>query len=656
MWLWIGIEESCGRVIRGNNTMEKYISDKPLGAIYSKEGTLFRVFSPLRDDIRLRLYKDARTLKRREIPMTKEDDGTFYAYVEGDLDGYFYTYLVQNRYEVTDPYSYGSSINSVRSAILDLPKTNPDGWEDHTEPGIIRAVDSIIYEVHIKDFTYSKTSGVKNRGTYLGFVEEGTKYGELSTGIDHLKELGITHVHLMPIYDFLTVKEDREFFFDDDNYNWGYDPELYNVLEGSYSLNPHDPKERIREFKTLVMKLHQSGMKVVMDVVYNHTYRSIDSNFNILLPNYYYRINSDGSFSNGSGCGNEFESRNPMGRRFIIDSLKYWVNEFKIDGFRFDLMALIDIETMEEAVKELRKLKDDILIYGEPWTGGITTLPSNKTTSKGTQGRLGFGVFNDNFRNAVKGDNDGHGLGFAQGNLDERFATETGIAGSIYYDDGHIGFAASPKESINYVNSHDNLILQDKLLKILPNKEKSEYIRYNKFIHSILFLSQGVPFIHAGNEFMRTKDGHENTYNSPISINKIDWSLKEKNNELFQFMKELILFRKENHEFRMDNAKEIKNRLKFLRQEGSCFVLAYTIKSNGNYLLIIHNANPNPCLMPHSLIQRHIKTQDERTVEDVAIVPIFNENGRVKETTQYTHPHGIETPRHSTYVYRLEVK
>lgn len=642
--------------VRRNKEMDKYITDKPLGAIYSKEGTLFRVFSPLRDDIKLRLYTDATTLMRSEFSMSKGVDGTFEVFIEGDLDGYFYTYIVQNRYEVTDPYSYGSSINSIRSAIIDLQSTNPAGWEDHSEPGIIRAVDSIIYEVHIKDFTYSRTSGAENRGSYLGFVEEGTNYKGYSTGIDHLKELGITHVHLMPIYDFLTVREEREFFFDEKNYNWGYDPELYNVLEGSYSLKPEDPKERIREFKTLVMKLHEAGMKVVMDVVYNHTYRSLDSNFNIILPNYYYRISSDGSFSNGSGCGNEFESRNPMARRFIIDSLKYWINEYKIDGFRFDLMALIDIETMEEAVVQLRELKEDVLIYGEPWTGGITTLPSNKTTSKGSQGKLGFALFNDNFRNAIKGDNDGLGLGFAQGNLDERFATETGIAGSIYYDDGHIGFAGSPKETINYVNSHDNLILQDKLLKIFPNRDKIEYVRYNKFIHSILFLSQGVPFIHAGNEFMRTKAGHENTYNASISINRIDWSLKEDNYELFKFMKELICFRKENSEFRMEDSGEIKTKLKFIRQEGGCFVLAYTIKSNGNYLLVIHNANPNPCLMSHSLIQKHIKSQDNRKIEDLAIVPIFNEGGRISQTTKYTHPHGIETPRYSTYVYRLVIK
>jgi len=635
--------------------MDNFITHKPLGAIYSKDGTMFRVFSPLRDDIKLRLYESSKTLKRREFPMTKRDDGTFDIMINEDLDGYFYTYLVQGMYEVTDPYSVGASVNSLRSAVIDMSKTNPIGWENHSEPGIVKAVDSIIYEVHVKDFTFSITSGVRNRGTYLGFVEENTKYKNFSTGIDHLKELGITHVHLMPIYDFLTVKEERVHFFDDYNYNWGYDPELYNVVEGSYSLNPEDPKERIREFKTLVMKIHQAGIKVVMDVVYNHTFRSIDSNFNTILPNYYYRIRDDGTFSNGSGCGNEFESRNPRVKRFIIDSLKHWVTEYKIDGFRFDLMALIDIDTIEEAIVEIRKMKEDIIIYGEPWTGGITTLPSNKTTSKGSQSKLGFSLFNDNFRNAIKGDNDAYKIGFAQGNLDERFATETGIAGSIYYDDAHIGFAQNPGESINYVNSHDNLILQDKLIKILPNKGNDEYIRYNKFIHSILFLAQGVPFIHAGNEFMRTKAGHENTYNAPISINEIDWSLKEKNYELFLYMKDLILFRKENKEFRMESKDEIKSKLKFLRQDGGCFVLAYTIRSNGNYLLVIHNANPTPCLMSYLSIQKHIKAQDERVINDLSIIPIFNEKGIVKESTKYNHPHGIETPLYSTYVYRLVI-
>lgn len=630
-------------------------TDKKLGFDYSKEYTIFRVFAPSRNNIKLRIYQGPQSLKRQEYQMVKNEDETFECRVEGDLKGYFYTYLVENEYEVSDPYSIGTSLNSIRSAIIDLKDTNPDGFLNHKEPKELARVDSVIYEVQIKDFTVCRSSGIESRGTFKGFIEEGSRINGLSTGLDHLKDLGVTHIHLMPVNDFISSREEIEYAFNEDNYNWGYDPEHYNVVEGSFSTDPANPITRIREFKEMVMKLHEKGFKVILDVVYNHTFRAKDSNFNILAPNYYYRTLPDGTFSNGSGVGNELDSQKPMVRKFIIDSLKYWMNEFRVDGFRFDLMALIDIDTIEEAVKELRKIKKDVLIYGEPWMGGITTLLDSKTTSKGSQSRLDFALFNDNFRDAIKGDNDGYRLGFAQGNLDEKTSVETGIAGSIYYDASRIGFTNNARESINYVNSHDNLIIQDKLLKVFPHKKEDELKAYNKFIFAILFLSQGVPFIHAGNEFLRTKEGFHNSYNSPLAINKIDWTLKEKNLDVYNYIKDLIEFRKSYKEFRMDTGDEIREKLRFVLDTSHCNTITYTIKNNGGYLLIIHNANSFSCIMPHSLIKKHIQAIDNRKLVQLEIRTLFNQDGIVRTNETFKHPHGIEVKPINTSVFELKV-
>lgn len=630
-------------------------TDKKLGFDYSKEYTIFRVFAPSRNNIKLRIYQGPQSLKRQEYQMVKNEDETFECRVEGDLKGYFYTYLVENEYEVSDPYSIGTSLNSIRSAIIDLKDTNPDGFLNHKEPKELARVDSVIYEVQIKDFTVCRSSGIESRGTFKGFIEEGSRINGLSTGLDHLKDLGVTHIHLMPVNDFISSREEIEYAFNEDNYNWGYDPEHYNVVEGSFSTDPANPITRIREFKEMVMKLHEKGFKVILDVVYNHTFRAKDSNFNILAPNYYYRTLPDGTFSNGSGVGNELDSQKPMVRKFIIDSLKYWMNEFRVDGFRFDLMALIDIDTIEEAVKELRKIKKDVLIYGEPWMGGITTLLDSKTTSKGSQSRLDFALFNDNFRDAIKGDNDGYRLGFAQGNLDEKTSVETGIAGSIYYDASRIGFTNNARESINYVNSHDNLIIQDKLLKVFPHKKEDELKAYNKFIFAILFLSQGVPFIHAGNEFLRTKEGFHNSYNSPLAINKIDWTLKEKNLDVYNYIKDLIEFRKSYKEFRMDTGDEIREKLRFVLDTSHCNTITYTIKNNGGYLLIIHNANSFSCIMPHSLIKKHIQAIDNRKLVQLEIRTLFNQDGIVRTNETFKHPHGIEVKPINTSVSELKV-
>ena len=395
-----------------------------LGMVYSPEKTIFRVWAPTQEEVNLCLYQHWQSLLREEYPMTKDSQGVFEVIVEGNLDGTFYTYLIEGK-EVTDPYSIAASMNSQRSAVVDLASTNPEGWLEHRIPKHSNKIP-IIYELHIKDYTVHETSGVRYPGKYLGLAETNTDYQGFKTGLSHLSDLGVTHVQLLPIFDFLTSDEHPENFYKDNNYNWGYDPELYNVPEGSYSLDSRMSKQRIYELKKMIQALHEAGLSVVMDVVYNHTYRSKDSNFQIIVPNYYYRL-SDKGFCDGSGCGNEIASERFMAQQFILDSLKYWMEEYKIDGFRFDLFGLMDTDTMKIIHKELKEVNPNVILYGEPWTGGDSPLPWDMRGVKGSQKGMRFGMFNDTFRDAIKGDNDGYGKGFVQGDFSCKLDVETGI-------------------------------------------------------------------------------------------------------------------------------------------------------------------------------------------------------------------------------------
>ena len=622
------------------------------GNIYNSEYSIFKVWSPNRDNISLLLYPDSQGIYREEFSMTKDNQGIHSIVINKDLKGMYYTYLIEGKYEITDPYSRALSINSTRSAIIDLVDSHPEGWLHHEIPETNDLSKSVIYELHIKDFTYDNSGGVEYPGKFLGLAQRGTSFKGYSTGLDHLIELGITHVQLMPIFDFLTVNEDERTFTIDENYNWGYDPEHYNVPEGSYATNPADPLNRIKELKKLIMALHQAGIKVIMDVVYNHSYRNTDSNLYILHPGYY-RIREDGTLSNGSGCGNELATEHPMTKKYIIDSLKYWVEEYKIDGFRFDLMALIDVDTIEEIKEKLRAINKDIIIYGEPWAADTTILSQNKTTTKGSQRGKGFGLFNDDFRNAIKGDNNGYIKGFTQGNSDCLLKVETGIAGSINYDNKHIGFTKDPRESINYINSHDNLILYDKMKKVFPSESEKIIEEYNKLALSILFTSQGVPFIHAGNEFLRTKSLHHNSYNQPISVNAIDWSLKEKNYSLFKYTKDLIYIKKHWEEFSLKVSGEIRERLKFLYLKEQENLIAYTIKSNDkSYLLIIHNGNQEDYPIEPGIIIDHLNNHYNTNIDFLFIEKLFNKEGLISsEKIPFTE--NINSGPLSSSIYRV---
>lgn len=613
------------------------IKDIKLGATYTKQYTEFRVFAPNREKIDLLITDDYRKIRKEKYSMIKKEFDIFYCKIEKDLDGFFYSYLVEDKYEVTDPYSKASSINSIMSAVVDFDKINPIDFGKRFKAN--KEEDAIIYELNVKDFTANKNSNVKYRGKYLGLAEKNTKFEGESTGISHLKELGVSHIQLLPVYDFISTFEENDKFFDDDNYNWGYDPELYFNVEGSYSTNPYNPKKRIYEFKKMVKKVHENGMNVVMDVVYNHTFKTIDSNLEILAPNYYHRKNLDGSFSNGSGVGNELASEKAFVRKLIIDSLKHWVTEYDIDGFRFDLMALIDIDTIKIAIKELKKIKPYIIIYGEPWMGAESVLPREKQILTGSQRSNGFSVFNDSFRNAIKGDNDGYSKGFIQGNFYLKNQVEIGIAGSIDFDEKRIGFADDASEVINYFACHDNLIYYDKLKISLTDHEDLEYISRLGF--AILFLSFGKPFIYEGSEFNNSKSNNGNSYNAPLSINGIDWQDKINNIETFSFVKDLISLRKKLEVFKLVKKDDIKKALTFV-DDLEDFLLAYKINFEGKKIYVVINALKND-------VEIDDYKRDKIFDKEIELVKIFDKEGNINKRLNVSEMKKFS--KHSINVY-----
>lgn len=621
------------------------IKDMDLGFEYSKEKTTFKIYSPDKK-LSLLIYDDANTMERKKYKMTKDELGFWECIVEGDLNLKYYTYLVDEKYEVTDPYSVSASVNSKRSVVIDLEMTNPKGFLEHEVP-VNNPEDAIIYETHVKDFSYHESSGVNkdHRGKFLAFTEEEASYEGLTTGLSHLEELGITHLHLMPIYDYLTVDENNEAFDNPNNYNWGYDPELYNVPEGSYSVDSTDPMARIKEFKEVVMAAHKKKISVVMDVVYNHTFRSMDSNFNVLAPSYYYRLNQDGTFSNGSGCGNEFASEKALGRKFIIDSLKYWANEYKVDGFRFDLMALMDRETVDLLIHELKKINPNILIYGEPWMAWGSTLPINNQTLPGSQKGRGFSIFNSRFRDSIKGDNDADTKGYIQGEYWMKKDVQLGIMGSITSLEGYEGLTMYPQESINYFNSHDNLILADKLKKSLPGEDMENFNSISKMAFSIILLSLGLPFFHAGNEFSRSKNMDHNSYKSPITTNQIDWSLKKKNYKLYEHVKNLIHLRRENSKFMLKSYEEISESFYFIENLPDS-VIAYTILVEDEILFVIHNSGREEFNLEYKNLEEHIKNNYKN-------LTIRNMKNIFGEEREVALGENISLPPITSYVYKI---
>ena len=547
-----------------------------LGFNYNKEYTVFKIYAPQITSVKLLLYENYDDVRYNSIDM-KKSGGYFEVKVEGDLEGVYYKYQLDEKFEIVDPFCKASSINSLKSCVVDLNSTNPVGFIDE-QYKIANRNEAIIYELSIKDYSSDISSKVdeKYRGKFLGLVEENHV-----SGINHLKNLGITHVHLMPVFDFVGVDERNSEKFSEDNYNWGYNPENYNCIEGSFATEPENPKNRIFEFKKMIQTLHANNIGVIMDVVYNHTFRNKDHPFNLIYPQFYRRDNN-GDFTNGSGVGNELNTEDEFVRDFIIHSLLYFQKEFHVDGFRFDLMALIDSETTDKIVSELRKEDENVIIYGEPWMADESPLPKNRRTTFSSQKGKDYALFNPFFRNAIKGDNDDISTGFVQKNVD-KISLEVGICGSIYYDENRCGFCKNSNETINYFNSHDNLILQDKLLKT-----NADIVTSTKLCFDLIMLSQGIPFFHCGNEFLRSKMMFKNTYNQSLDINAVNWKLKYDNNEIYQYVKSLIEFRKRHSEFNLKGENEIRNKIKFYDLNHFC--ICFSIKNDKGCLLVFINS------------------------------------------------------------------
>ena len=597
---------------------ELYKYEDELGAIYNNRKTTFKIWAPLAESVEVIFYGkdgyDYRSDAKEVIKMKYEEKGVWKLEVKGDLNGEFYNYIIKRggvSKEVIDPYAKAVGVNGERGMVIDLNQTNPIGWDTHAIPKLNSVLDAIIYEVNIRDFTIDNNSGINNeiKGKFKGFcAEQSTNKGKIKTGINHLKELGVNVIQLLPSFDYKTIDER---YFNEEEYNWGYDPLNYNVPEGSYSTNPYFGEVRIKEFKELIMKLHENGFKVVMDVVFNHTADTENSNFNKILPKYYYRENEDGSFSNGSGCGNEIASERAMVRKFILDSLKYWVEEYKIDGFRFDLMGLHDIETMKAIRKEL---SEDIILYGEGWKAGPSTLEDDILTLKeniSKFGKLQVGVFSDDIRDAIKGSVfESESGGFINGGNGFEETIKFGVVASTAHKDidfnklkySKIPWAIEPYQVITYVSAHDNYTLWDKLALVKPLFAKSDRIKMNKLAAAIILTSQGIPFIHAGDEILRTKKDRngtlvENSYKSSDYVNKFYWSRKEKYIDIFNYYKKLIDLRKNHKIFKMNSAKDINDNIEFLNfEENLKNIVAYIaygdrINDSLGKIAVIFNGN-----------------------------------------------------------------
>lgn len=552
------------------------ISDRILnekyGVTLEEDHTLFKVWSPESAEIKLCIYDEHNDIRRKTRTMKKNEDGIWTYKSNKSLEGKYYTYLVDGKYEIIDPYVQSTNANSSKGMIVDASKVYPEGFLEHKIPEPLKFTESILYELHIKDFSMQESSEFKYKGKYLAFTEKGLTHKGQKIGIDHLIELGVTHVHLLPVFDFITVNDYKM-----EDYNWGYDPYLFNSLEGSYSTYPENGSVRILEFKKLVMALHEAGIRVVLDVVYNHTYFGGDSNFNRLLPNVFHRSSKHVLFTNGSGCGNELDTEHDFVRKFIVNSLKFWLETYKVDGFRFDLMSLYDVDTMKLIEKELKAIRSDVILYGEPWVGGDSSLPHERQFTKGNQNHGSIALFNDDFRNAIKGNNDGEEAGFVGGDKYKKNDVYAGCFGSISFSNNILGFASDACETVNYVSSHDNLILMDKFSKAFPFSGFEDKQNMNALALSMVLLSFGIPFIQAGTEFLRSKHGHHNTYNASNKINRINWTYKRNNRHVFDYVKKLIEFRKSQKVLSTIDPTEIKNMVHI--KNSPHHVVMYEIKS-----------------------------------------------------------------------------
>lgn len=556
--------------------------------IYSKVKTLFKLNAPTtvnldgmtgattqidkKKQVEIHIYEDGQGGKAiKTIKMKASGENRWEATVKGDLKGKFYTFDI-GKGETPGVFAKAVGVNGMRGAIVDMAETNPQGWENDQRPVIQSPADLVIYEMHWRDFSIDVSSGLKNKGKFLALTEP--------KAIEHLKNLGVNAVHILPSFDYASVDETK---LDTPQYNWGYDPKNYNVPEGSYSTDPYNPVTRIKEFKQMVQALHKAGIRVILDVVYNHTFNIDHSNFQLTYPDMYYRKTADGKYSDGSGCGNETASEKPLMREFMLESVKYWIDEYHIDGFRFDLMGVHDIETMQQIRAEVNKIDPSIYIYGEGWSAGSCAYPVDKLAMKANAQQLnGIAAFSDDMRDALRGPfSDDHKGALLAGIPGEEESLKFGIVGGIAHpqvDMTKVNYdkkpwTNNPTEQISYVSCHDDMCLVDRLKasipsltdKNIPEKERTaELIRIDQLAQTAVFTSQGVPFILSGEEMLRDKKGVHNSYNSPDSINHLDWNNLQRYPQLFTYYKNLIQLRKNHPAFRLATGDKVRQHLEFL--------------------------------------------------------------------------------------------
>lgn len=542
---------------------------------------------------------DSDTAQQLVKSMKRVGAGKWKLTVKNDLKGKYYVFSVYNQAQpdhTPGVFAKAVGVNGKRGAIVDLKDTDPDGWADDVRPELKNPCDLIIYEMHHRDFSMDMSSGIKNKGKFLALTEP--------AAISHLRRLGVNAVHILPSFDFASIDEAKP---DVVQYNWGYDPLNYNVPEGSYSTNAADPKTRIREFKKMVQALHKAGIRVILDVVYNHTFDINGSNFQKTYPDYFFRKNAEGKYSDGSGCGNETASDKELMREFMKESVAYWVNEYHIDGFRFDLMGVHDIETMNEIHDVVAKIDPTIYIYGEGWSAGSCAYPQDKLAIKANARQLnGIGAFSDEMRDALRGPfSDDTKGGFLAGVPGQEESIKFGIAGAISHPQidmtkvnySKVPWTNEPSQMVAYVSCHDDMCLTDRLRSSIPYIGDDELIRLDLLAQTAVLTSQGVPFILSGEEMLRDKKGVHNSYRSPDSINRLDWNNLKRYQQVFDYYAGLISLRKQHPAFRMGSADEVRKNLCFLEApEG---VVAYQLKNNAGgdswkNIIVVLNSQKTP--------------------------------------------------------------
>lgn len=578
-----------GSIVRTREFDERYAFDGELGALYTRGGTLLRLWAPTAQGVAVEIWESLEEVAQvnETIPMARQETGVWELELTGDRSGTVYTYHLTfsdgTEHSTMDPYSRAVVANGEKTVIMDPERVKV---EDLLRlPPFSNPVDAVIYEMHVRDFSMDPDSGIQHKGKFPGVIETGTRNRLGSpTGLDYLKSLGITHVQLLPIYDYSTVDE----YHPESGYNWGYDPKNYNVPEGSYSTDPRDPARRIIELKEMIRGLHQAGIRVIMDVVYNHVYEVSMHSLHKTVPGYYFRYDRKGVLVNGTGVGNDTASERHMMRKYMTDSIRYWLEEFKLDGFRFDLMGIHDVETMNEVRRTADSIDPSILILGEGWNLD-TALPPSERAWQGNAHRMPrIAHFNDTLRDAAKGSVfRGKNKAFVSG----RHRVGEGLAESLTgkpWPKSHATYQ-SPEQMIQYVEAHDNLTVYDKLLLTDPKDPEATRVRRHTLATSLVLLAQGVPFIHGGQEFLRTKSGDENSYRSGDGVNRFDWSRQDTYRDALEYFKDLITLRRAHPLFRQRDQAAIHKKVRVLHNKGG--IIAMSLKDDTEELLVLFNGN-----------------------------------------------------------------